>query len=420
MIIKKKKIEELKPADYNPRIDLQPGDEEYEKLKSSIKEFGYVEPITWNKQTGNIVGGHQRLKVLKDLGETEVDVVVIDIDETKEKALNIALNKISGDWDHIKLEDLMAELEELDFDLSLTGFDDNFFAEEYEALEDNYEIELPPIPDAKPGDVYQLGRHRLMCGDATSAEDVARLMEGTLADLIVTDPPYNVDYVGKTKDALTIQNDQMEDSSFREFLVDAFAQINKYLKPGGAFYIWHADSEGYNFRGACRDVGWEVRQCLIWNKNFMVMGRQDYHWKHEPCLYGWKEGAAHYFIDDRTQTTVHEDFKPKYRQMKKAELIELLDDLYSDKVSTTIINEDRPSVSAEHPTMKPIKLLARLIKNSSKPGEVVQDLFAGSGSTLMTCEQLNRTNYSMELDPQYVDVIIDRWEKFTGEKAVKL
>jgi len=419
---------QLNPAAYNPRKDLKPGDPEYEKLKRSMQEFGYVEPIVWNKRTGNIVGGHQRYKVLLDMGMSEVDCVVVDLDETKEKALNLALNKIQGDWDYEKLKDLLQELDTGEFDLELTGFDMDeieeliaqFAPEESEVEEDDFDPEenIPEIPVTQPGDLWILGRHRLLCGDATKPDDVNRLMEGKLADLIVTDPPYNVDYKGAN--GQTIKNDNMEDAQFRKFLVDAFKCADNVLKPGGVFYIWHADSEGYNFRGACRDVGWKVRQCLIWNKNSFVMGRQDYHWKHEPCLYGWKDGAAHYFIDDRTQATVIEDKGLDFKKMKKEELVALLKEIFSDKVSTTVINEDKPMRSAEHPTMKPLKLLERLIKNSSRPGELVLDIFGGSGSTMMTCEQLNRTCYTMEIDPVYCDVIIKRWENFTGQKAVKL
>jgi DNA modification methylase len=421
-------IGQLSPAAYNPRKDLQPGDPEYEKLKRSIQEFGYVEPIVWNKRSGNIVGGHQRYKVLLDMGMSEVDCVVVDLDETKEKALNIALNKIQGDWDYIKLKDLMQELDTGEIDIELTGFDVDeieeliaqFAPEESEVEEDDFDPEenIPEIPVTQPGDIWILGRHRLLCGDATKPDDVSRLMEGKIADLIVTDPPYNVDYKGTN--GQTIKNDNMEDAQFKKFLVDAFKCADNALKPGGVFYIWHADSEGYNFRGACRDVGWEVRQCLIWNKNSFVMGRQDYHWKHEPCLYGWKSGAAHYFIDDRTQSTVIEDKGLDFKKMKKEELVALLKEIFSDKVSTTVINEDKPMRSAEHPTMKPLKLLELLIKNSSRPGELVLDTFGGSGSTMMTCEQLNRTCYMMEIDPVYCDVIIKRWENFTGQKAVLL
>lgn len=204
----------------------------------------------------------------------------------------------------------------------------------------------------------------------------------------MTDPPYNVDYEGKTKDKLKIENDKKDDASFFEFLSDAFENAADALKPGGVWYIFHADSEGENFRRAAREKLGKVRQCLVWNKNTIVLGRQDYQWKHEPCLYGWKEGDAHYFVDDRTQATV--------------------------------INEDKPARSAEHPTMKPVKLISRFIRNSTRPGETVLDPFGGSGSTLIACEQLGRTCYTMEFDPKYCDVIIDRWEKLTGQKAVKI
>ena len=233
----------------------------------------------------------------------------------------------------------------------------------------------------------------------------------------MTDPPYNVDYTGGTKESLKIQNDKMEDASFRAFLRDAFTAADGVMKPGAAFYIWHADSEGYNFRTACREAGWTVRQCLIWVKNSLVLGRQDYQWKHEPCLYGWKDGSGHYFTDSRRETTVIEDMRPDIRNMKKAELQELLEEIYSDKVATTVIHIDKPARNAEHPTMKPVKLFDYLIRNSTKKKQSVMDLFAGSGTTIIACEQNDRIGYAMEYDPAYVDVIIDRWEKFTGKKA---
>ena len=224
-----------------------------------------------------------------------------------------------------------------------------------------------------------------MCGNSTLIDDVEKLMQGNLADMLITDPPYNVDYTGKTKDALKIQNDSMEDSQFRQFLTDAFTAADSVMKPGAVFYIWHADSEGYNFRGACKDTGWQVRECLIWMKNSMVLGRQDYQWKHEPCLYGWKEGASHLWASDRKQTT--------------------------------ILEFDKPTASKLHPTMKPIALFDYQIKNNTKGGDIVLDLFGGSGTTIMACEQNGRIAYSMELDPRYCDVIVKRWEDFTGKKA---
>lgn len=241
-----------------------------------------------------------------------------------------------------------------------------------------------------------------------------------MIDLIVTDPPYNVDYEGKTKDKLKIKNDSMNGTEFYSFLLEFYKNSYNVMKPGAAFYIWHATRETVNFTKALEEAGLDYKQTLIWNKNTFVMGRQDYQWKHEPCLYGWKEGAAHYFIDDRTQSTVIEDQQPNFKTMKKAELIELLEGIYADKTSTTIINEDKPARSELHPTMKPIKLLARLIKNSSKPKDKVLDPFGGSGSTLIACEQLNRKCYMMELDPKYCDVIVKRWEEYTGQKAKRV
>ena len=238
------------------------------------------------------------------------------------------------------------------------------------------------------GDIWLLGKHRLMCGDSTNAEDAAKLMDGAQADLLLTDPPYNVAYEGATKDRLTIQNDDMNDADFREFLCEAFRTADAYMKPGASFYIWHADTEGYNFRGACRDVGWQVRQCLIWAKNTFVLGRQDYHWQHEPCLYGWKDGAAHLWTGDRAQST--------------------------------IMNFDKPSRNGEHPTMKPVELFAYQVQNNTKAGNAVLDLFGGSGTTIIACEQLNRRGYLMELDPRYVDVIVKRYIGVTGKADVRL
>jgi len=368
---------------------------------------------------------------------SEVDCVVVDLDETKEKALNLALNKIQGDWDYEKLKDLLQELDTGEFDIELTGFDVDeieeliaqFAPEESEVEEDDFDPEenIPEIPVTQSGDLWILGRHRLLCGDATRPEDVARLMNGNTADLVVTDPPYNVDYGSKAESINKygyefsnrhIANDYMSEHQFTDFLASAFKNMADNLKSGGAFYIWHASTTLYEFETALRLNNLKSRQQLIWNKNSFVIGRQDYQWKHEPCLYGWKDGAAHYFIDDRTQATVIEDKGLNFNKMKKAELVALLKEIFSDKVSTTVINEDKPMRSAEHPMMKPLKLLARLIKNSSRPGELVLDLFGGSGSTMMTCEQLNRTCYMMEIDPVYCDVIIKRWENFTGQKAV--
>lgn len=406
-----KRPHELTPYERNTKKHDQ---KQIDNVAESIKRFGFVQPIVIDKNDVVVIG-HCRLLASKQLGLAQVPCLYVDsLTDEQVKALRIADNKTNeSEWD---MEMLRLELPEIDF----FGFDFDFglTEQEPELIEDEPpEPEEEKEPITKPGDIWELGRHRLLCGDSTDPEQVSRLMDGATADLVLTDPPYNVAYEGKTKDKLTIKNDAKEDSDFYDFLCRAFKSMDAHLKPGGVFYIWHADSEGLNFRKACKNTGWTVRQCLIWNKNVMVMGRQDYQWKHEPCLYGWKDGAAHYFIDDRTQTTVYEDKGIDLKKLKKSEMLELLKDIFADKVSTTVINEDRPSRSAEHPTMKPVKLMGRLVRNSSKPGDIVLDTFGGSGSTLMACEQLERTTYTMELDPKYCDVIVKRWENFTGATA---
>lgn len=375
-----KAIEELKPYKRNPRKNESAVD----AVAASIKEFGFKVPIVIDAN-GEIIAGHTRLKAAKKLELTEVPCIVAD-DLTPEqvKAFRLADNKTAelSDWD---LELLDFELDDIQLDMSVFGFETNIPGEPYE---DDYESSPPEEPRTKAGDMYKLGKHTLLCGDATNAASLARLTAGHVIDLLIADPPYNADYEGRTKDKLKIENDKKDDAAFFEFLSDAFQNAAEALKSGGSWYIFHADVEGENFRRAAREKLGKVRQCLIWNKNTITFGRQDYQWKHEPCLYGWKEGAAHYFIDDRTLSTV--------------------------------INEDKPARSAEHPTMKPIKLLSQLIQNSSRSGESVLDPFGGSGSTLIACEQLGRVCYTMEISPRYCDVIVDRWEKLTGQKAVKL
>ena len=427
MNLQKVNLSELVFAEYNPRKQLTPEDEEYQKIKNSIETFGYVDPIIINSDR-TIIGGHQRATVLQDLGWTEADCIIVDMDKDKEKALNVALNKITGSWDFEKLAQVFADLEGK-LDLDITGFNSEDIQEMLESLqtepqdyEDGFNFEeaaeAVEEPETEPGDLYILGSHRLLCGDSTKPEGYNRLMDGQRVDMLLTDPPYNVDYEGSN--GLKIQNDSMESSEFRRFLKAAFKNAGNAMKEGAAFYIWHADTERCNFQGACQDTGLMVKQCLIWNKNSLILGRQDYQWKHEPCLYGWKEGAAHYFTDDRTQATVIEDSCRNFKKMKKEELVTLLEEIYSDKVSTTVINEPKPAANTDHPTMKPIKLLARQIKNSTKQGKAVLDIFGGSGSTLIACEQLNRRCYMMELDPKYCDVIVKRWEEFTGQTAKRI
>ncbi|SFH41851.1 DNA modification methylase [Desulfotomaculum arcticum] len=383
MEFKKFNINALKHADYNPRKDLKPGDAEFEKIRNSISEFGYVEPIIVNSDM-TIVGGHQRAKVLKELGYQEADCVVIDIDKTKEKALNVALNKISGDWDMESLAKLLDELKGKDFNIEFTGFDfseaeklwDEFMPKDDKKEED----EIPDVPD-KPviqlGDIILLGKHRLICGDSTKSEDLARLMNGRKAKLTVTDPPYGISYVGKTKDSLTIQNDNLDDEEFYNFLLSAFKRIYEISDEGASFYVFHADAKGLIFRRAFIDSGFKHSQCCIWVKNTFVMGRQPYQWQHEPAIFGWKPTGSHYWNSDRKQSTIW--------------------------------NFDKPRTNDVHPTMKPVPLIEYIIKNSSKYGDIVLDTFLGSGTTLIAADNVDRICFGAELDPKYCQVIIERW-----------
>lgn len=370
---------DLKPYEKNAR---KHGTADLEGIKKSIQEFGFNDPIgIWKDNI--IIEGHGRLLAAKALGMDKVPCIRLDeLTDDQRRAYTLAHNKTAelSAWD---FEILEQELSEIDLDMTAFGFEIPEGDKEIEE-DDAPEIDEENEPTAKQGQIYKLGNHRLMCGDSTNKEHVKRLVGDSLVDMLLTDPPYNVAYEGKTKDKLTIKNDSMANDDFRKFLVDAFAAANEVMKPGAVFYIWHADSEGYNFRGACADVGWKVRECLIWNKNSMVMGRQDYQWKHEPCLYGWKEGT-HLWASDRKQTTV--------------------------------IDMKRPTKADIHPTMKPVALFDYQIKNNTKQGDIVLDLFNGSGTTIMACEQNGRIARSMELDPRYVDAAIKRWEEFTGKKA---
>lgn len=378
-----KGIDEIRPYENNPRLN----DGAVGAVAESIREFGFQQPIVVDRN-GVIIAGHTRYKAAQKLGLTEVPVVVAEnLTDEQVRAYRLADNKTGelAEWDFTALEEELAGIGELD--MSLFGFEPKEMKEPEEITEDDYEEEPPEVPKARVGDIYQLGRHRLMCGDSTDVQSVQKLCQGQV-DLLLTDPPYGVDYTGKTKDALKIQNDAKTDEALRDMLADAFSAANVVMKPGAVFYIWHADSKSLVFRLACQMAGWEVRQVLIWAKNTMVMGRQDYQWKHEPCLYGWKEGAGHLWASDRKQTT--------------------------------LLEFDRPTKNKEHPTMKPVKLFDYQIQNNTKGGDIVLDLFGGSGTTIIACEQDGRCARVMELDPRYVDVIIDRWEKLTGERAVKI
>lgn len=381
-------IGSIKPYSGNAKLHPQ---EQIDQIKRSIDIMGFDDPIAiW--RNGEIIEGHGRLIAAQQLGMETIPIIRLDdLTDEQRRAYALIHNKLtmnSGfDVEILNLE--LAEIQTIDmesfaFDIQDLNLDESKRLSD--AIDDDYNEPLPENPTSKLGDIYQLGRHRLMCGDSTDIEDVKKLVDASVISLLITDPPYNVEYEGKTKDRLTIKNDSMEDSAFRQFLCDAFRAADSVMRSGAAFYIWHADSEGYNFRGACRDIGWKVRECLIWVKNSLVLGRQDYQWKHEPCLYGWKAGAAHLWNSDRKQTTT--------------------------------LDFDRPTKADIHPTMKPIPLFDYLIRNSSNEEDNVLDLFNGSGTTIIACEQNNRNAFAMELDPRYVDAAIDRWEKFTGKKAV--
>lgn len=398
MDIQKIAVDKLNPAKYNPRKDLKKGDPEYEKLKRSIETFGYVEPVIWNKRTGHIVGGHQRFKILKEQGATEVDCVVVDMDEAEEKALNVALNKVSGDWDMPKLAELLEDLDKSMFDVSLTGFDaaeiEDLFSKVHDkdVNDDGFDADkaLEDIknPISKSGDIWLLGKHRLICGDSTKLSDVEKLMDGKKANLCVTDPPYNVNYSAGKENERVIKNDHMEDSKFYDFLLAAYKNVIAVLDDGAGAYIFHADTEGLNFRKAFKDAGFHLANVCIWVKQSLVLGRSDYQWQHEPVLYGWKPTGKHRWYADRKQTTVW--------------------------------NFDRPTKSREHPTMKPVPLMAYPIQNSSMTNCIIYEPFAGSGSTLIACEQTGRICYAVELDEKYCDVIVKRYIEAVGEDDVFL
>ena len=378
---------QLRPAAYNPRKALKPSDKEYQKIKNSIQEFGYVEPIIVNYDM-TVIGGHQRLTVLKDLGYTEAQCVVLHIeDEAKVKALNIALNKISGEWNEQLLADLLVDLQDAQFNLDLTGFEapeiDQLFSKLHnkDIEEDNFDVEeeLKNPAFSQAGDIWTLGRHRVICGDSTLPETFKLLMEGKRANLVLTDPPYNVN-VEET--AGKIKNDNMPDADFYNFLFCAFVNMEQNMEKDASIYVFHADTQGLTFRRAFADAGFYLSGCCIWKKNALVLGRSPYQWQHEPCLFGWKKGGSHQWHSDRKQTTIWE--------------------------------YDRPKSSKDHPTMKPIALMAYPIKNSTMTNCIVLDPFLGSGSTLIACQETGRICYGVELDEKFMDVIVKRYIEQVG------
>ena len=398
-------VNELVPYCRNARTH---SDAQVAQIAASIREFGFTSPVLIDGDKG-IVAGHGRVLASRKLDMAKVLCIRLDgMTKTQKRAYILADNKLAmnAGWDDAMLACELADLVAAGYNVELTGFT----AEELAALtveevpagltDDDATPEPPENPVTVVGDVWILGKHRVMCGDSTSITAVETLMAGAQVDMLITDPPYNVAYGGAGGNAANknkvdggkrntqaILNDDMSDDAFRQFLRDAFTTAVTVMKPGAVFYIWHSDSEGYNFRGACRDAGLTVRQCLIWKKSQLVMGRQDYQWKHEPCLYGWKDGAGHLWAADRKQTT--------------------------------ILEFDKPSTNDIHPTMKPVALFEYQMLNNTKGGDVVLDLFGGSGTTAIAAEKHGRHARLMELEPKYVDVICRRWEEFTGQKAVR-
>ena len=401
------KIEHLPVGDLIPfaKNSRTHDDGQVAQIAASIKEFGFTNPILIDEQ-GGIIAGHGRLLAARKLQLAEVPCIRLShLSDAQKRAYVIADNKLAlnAGWDDEMLALELGDLKDMDFDLSLTGFSTDeinalLTPTVVEGLTDEDAVpEVPENPVTKLGDVWILGKHRLMCGDSTSIDQATKLCNGAAVDMLLTDPPYNVDMTSKNlmlekankarKDKKTfgMENDVMSDDKFRQFLRDAFVTADTVMKSGSVFYIWHADLEGYNFRGACNDAGWKVRQCLIWKKSVFAIGRQDYHWKHEPCLYGWKEGAGHLWAADRKQTT--------------------------------ILEFDKPTRNGEHPTMKPVALFEYQMLNNTKGGDIVLDLFGGSGTTMLAAEKNGRVAYLMELDPKYCDVIVQRWQEFTGKTA---
>lgn len=388
-----KSIDELIPYCNNSRTH---DESQILQIASSIKEFGFTNPVLIDEDNG-IIAGHGRVLAARKLGINKVPSIKLShLTDIQKKAYIIADNKIAlnAGWNEELLENEIEQLIANDFDIDLIGFSDeeidNLLGEkeefEHGLTDKDYIPEVPDEPISKPGDVWIMGDHRLMCGDGTSVDDVGVLMNGEIADLFLTDPPYNVDYSGKTGDKLKIENDSMGNDDFRKFLTDAFVCAWTFMRSGASFYIWHSDLFGLYFRLALQDAGFRLRQCLIWNKSSMVLGHSDYHWKHEPCLYGWKDGDAHLWNSDRKQVTV--------------------------------LDFERPARNGLHPTMKPVELFEYLIKNSTKSGGLVIDLFGGSGTTLIASEINKRKSMIMEISPIYCDVIIKRWQEFVGDSAI--
>lgn len=423
-------VAELKPYENNARTHSK---EQVQQLVASMQEFGFTNPVLVDEE-GRVIAGHGRLEAARILQMGEVPTITVSgLTEEQRRALVLADNKLAlnAGWDIDLLRAELGDLQSAGFDISVIGFDTEELRNLFEPLAEDGLTDpddVPDVPDepiSKPGDVWVCGPHRVMCGDSTSVTDVERLMAGALADCCWTDPPYNVAYEGS---AGKIKNDDMADSDFHDFLLSAYACMFIAMKPGAAIYVAHADTEGYNFRSAFKQAGSKLSGCIIWRKDSLVLGRSDYQWIHEPILYGWKEGSKHRWYGGRKQTTMIDlgDGSPFKRLEDGRYSIQMGDRLMIidgsamiEELVPSVIQEPKPKKSADHPTMKPVNLIERMLKHSARSGDLILDLFGGSGSTLMAAERLGMSSCLMELDPKFCDVIVRRWEAYTGRKAVR-
>ena len=409
-------------------------DEQIEQIVSAIESFGFNDPVAvWHDGEGQpvIVEGHGRVLAAQRMGMAELPTIALDHLTDEQRRAYVHVHNQTTLTSGFDLEVLQQELAALpEFDWGAYGFDvDELLEPMPEELDED---ELPPAPAeprTRPGDVWVMGRHRLMCGDSTDPAQVERLMAGREADLLLTDPPYNVAYhqndsdkwdpklAKQRTDRKVILNDKFDDeSSFQRFIEDAMAADRAVMRAGATWYVWFAAMHSPAVFQAMEEVGLPPKQELVWVKNHFVLGRSDYQWMHEPCLFGWKGGAPHYFANTRAESTVIDDVQ-NLKKLSKADLRQMLEEILSPDNPSTVLRFDKPVASAEHPTMKPVKLFARLIRNSSRKGDAVLDLFGGSGTTVVACEQMGRDAYLMELDPSYCDVIVERWERLTGREA---
>lgn len=440
-------VDDLIQDDHNFNRGTEQGQQLIER---SFRECGAGRSVFIDKDN-RLVGGNKAQKGFKAAGKKRVVIVDSDPDtlvavRRKDVSLDSAegrrmalldnlTTQVNLAWDPSEIEAVSSEIE--GFDPSDYGFDPSQLVSDPTAdpneadkvKEDNFDPDAEPYePVTQKGDIWQLGNHRLMCGDSTKKEDVARLMQGEKADLWLTDPPYNCGYgveENKTREQQDhhkpIENDKMDDAEYQQFLLNVFQCARDNMRDGAAYYIWYSDKEHAKYQTALTELGIPYKAMLIWNKNTFVLSFNDYKQKHEVCLYGWKPGQAHYFIDVRNRTSVYEDYTEiDIDKLKKDEMRKLLHEIFDNPVPTTVINEKKPVKSVDHPTMKPVRLFGYQMANSSRPGDIILDTFGGSGTTIIACEQLGRKARLMELDPHYCDVIIARWEKLTGQKAQKI